>query len=456
MNRPRPAALLAALASAALLATACTPGSGSEDEGAPAPRSTGDVQTDVSALGDVELVLWDQEVRGGQAAQMERLVASFQDEHPNVRIERVSRSFDDLKTTLRLALSSEDAPDVVQANNGRSDMGAFVEAGQLLPLDAYADAYGWTDRYPDSVLQYSRYSEDGATFGEGDLYGLPQVGEVVGVFYNEAKLAALGLEPPRTFQELEDAMATAKEAGELPMQLGNLDGWPAIHVFGTVLGAHVPAEQVTELAFGRPGQSWTTPEAQQAAEQLRGWVDAGYFPEGFNGVGYDPAWQAFAEGEGVFLVGGTWLTADLNRAMGAQVGFMLPPPAEAGREATVTGGTGLPFAVTAQSPDADAAAAFIDHITSEQAMGVLAETGNLPIVDTAGQDADSPLSDQVFGAFQEATEGGGLVPYLDYATPTMYDTLTQSLQDLLGGQASPDEVLQRIDEDYQQFAEGEG
>jgi raffinose/stachyose/melibiose transport system substrate-binding protein len=84
---------------------ACTPGS---DSSAPPPQATAsNVQTDASKLGDVTLLVWDQEVRGGQAAQMEQLNKAFQAKYPNIKLKRVSRSFDDLKTTLRLALYDE-------------------------------------------------------------------------------------------------------------------------------------------------------------------------------------------------------------------------------------------------------------------------------------------------------------------------------------------------------------
>ena len=135
-----------ALATAALLLTAaCTPGSDTPEGGASAPST---VKTDAAALGDVSLTVWDQEVRGGQAAQMAELNKQFQAKYPNIKLKRVSRSFDDLKTTLRLALSGNDAPDVVQANNGRSDMGEFVKAGQLVPLDKWAEAYDWKKPLP--------------------------------------------------------------------------------------------------------------------------------------------------------------------------------------------------------------------------------------------------------------------------------------------------------------------
>ncbi|MDR8412977.1 extracellular solute-binding protein [Nonomuraea sp. 3-1Str] len=455
---PRRRGALAALAAGvlALAATACAPGSSAPPAPTPDQPAPSAVRTDAGSLGDVTLTVWDQEVRGGQAAQMKQLNAAFEAKYPNIKLKRVSRSFDDLNTTLRLALSGNEPPDVVEANNGRSSMGQFVKAGQLLPLDSYADAYGWKSRYPESVLRYSRYSADGKVFGEGNLYGLPQVGEVVGVFYNRAKLTKLGLEPPKTWADLQTALAKAKTAGEVPMQLGNLDKWPAIHVFGTVQGRHVPADQIATLAFGRKGASWTTPENVKAAEELVGWVDQGYFEKGFNGQGYDPAWQAFGKGQGVFLVAGTWLLADLEKALGRDLGFMLPPGATPDAPPVATGGTGLPFAITAKSPHPDAAAAYVDFITSADAMKVLTSTGNLPVADTGQQTVKAGPQQDVFTAFGTATKENGLVPYLDYATPTFADTLGAALQDLLAKKVTPKEFLDTLEKDYKTFAESNG
>ncbi len=444
--------LTAAVAACLGLVAACTPGSSSTSpSGNPAP---GDVSTTTSDMGNVTLTLWDQEVRGGGNAQLTQLIASFEKENPNITINRVSRSFDDLVKTLRLALSGNDAPDVVQANNTRSQMGQFVQAGQLVNLDPYASAYGWTDRYPASVRAVASYSQDGKTFGEGQLYGLPQVGEVVGIYENKAKLAKLAIPEPTDWASFEKALATAKSKGETPLMLGNLDKWPAVHVFGVVQGQYVPAEEVRKLGYGNAGASWTTDANLAAATQLKDWVDKGYFNEGFNGLGYDAAWQQFSKGTGVFLIAGTWLTADLSAAMTDNVTFMLPPPAKAGGTTYTTGGSGLPFAITTKSEHPDAAAAFINHITTAQAMKVIAETGNLPVVDTGEQTAPDALSKDVFTAYDTATSNDGLLPYLDWATPTMSDTIGAGLQNLLGGQATPEQTLQTLEKDYSEFTSG--
>ena len=109
MNRTR-TTLVALLAGAGLALGACAPGGsadGSDESARPAP---GAVKTDAASLGDVTLTVWDQEVRGGQEKQMATLNAEFQKKYPNITIKRVSRSFDDLVKTLRLALTRRRRP----------------------------------------------------------------------------------------------------------------------------------------------------------------------------------------------------------------------------------------------------------------------------------------------------------------------------------------------------------
>src|SRR3712207_8605852 len=55
--------------------------------------------------------------------------------------------------------------------------------------------------FPESIRSLTSYSDDGKVFGEGNLYGLPQVGELVGVWYSKPKLAQLGLEVPTRSEE---------------------------------------------------------------------------------------------------------------------------------------------------------------------------------------------------------------------------------------------------------------
>jgi raffinose/stachyose/melibiose transport system substrate-binding protein len=137
--------------------------------------------------------------------------------------------------------------------------------------------------------------------------------------------------------------------------------------------------------------------------------------------------------------------------MKTDVKFMLPPAPEAGGDPVTTGGSGLPFAITQKAKNKDAAAAYLDFITSPEAMKVLAENGNLPVVETAEQQAPDPLATDVFTAFGAVSESNGLVPYLDWATPTMGDTLGATLQDLLAKKVTPEQALETLQKDYGDF-----
>ena len=186
----------------------------------PPPAATG-----VPNTGPIALTIWDQE-SGPPSSVWDRLNAEFEAKYPNVTIKRVNRDFGELKTLLKLAISGPHAPDVVEANQGWPDMGQLVKAGLLLPLDNYAKAYGWDEKVSENVRAVSTWSPDGKEFGTGSLFGYTTMGEIVGVYYNKAMLADLGLTIPATFDEFEQDLDVAKRAGEVPIQFGNNDAFP--------------------------------------------------------------------------------------------------------------------------------------------------------------------------------------------------------------------------------------
>ena len=430
--------------------SACAPGSGSGSSEAGGAKSPSEISSDPASLGDIELTVWDQEVRGSQNDALEALNKAFMEKYPNITIKRTTQSFDDLVQQVALALSGNDVPDVAQINNARGDMGQYVSAGQLTNLQPYAEAYGWEDRFPDSVLSKVRYSEDAKTFGEGNLYGLPQTGEVVGIFYSKQKLKDLGIEAPTTWDEYFAALDKAKAAGEQPMVLGNIEKWPALHVFGPLQAHYVSTDDIVTLGMGNAGADWTSDANKEAMAQFAKWGTEGYFGSSPNGTDYDPAWAEFSKGTGVFLPGGSWLGTDLETTMGDDLAFMAPPAGVDGKLAT-TGGTGIPFSIPAKAKHPDAAAAYIDFITSDDAMKIIADNGGMPVNQTADLAPEKGVQHDIFLAFDKVSTEGTLLPYLDYATPSFADTAGQGLQEVLGGQQSPDDVLQSFQDDYSKF-----
>jgi raffinose/stachyose/melibiose transport system substrate-binding protein len=444
------ARLLALLVALAALVAGCgTPGGDATDNTKKADESKkNSAKIDVAKAGNVTLTIWDQEVRGGQTAQIKRLNADFQKTYPNVKIKRVAKSFTDLQTTLKLAVSSSKAPDVIEANQGRPIMGQLVKGGLLKPLDAYADAYGWKDRWSKTLLDLNRFSSDGKQFGSGDLYGVSQQGEIVGVFYNKDKVASL----PKTFGEFEQMLAKAKKDGEIPIAFGNLDKWPGIHEFQTVQNQFAGKQSTRDFVFAKSGAAFDTAENREAATRLQEWADKGYFTPDFNGTGYDPAWQQFTKGKGPFTIAGTWITNDAFKALGDKLGFFLMPGPEAGSEPVALGGESLPWAITAGSKSADVAAAYIDFLTNAKAAEVQVETDNLPAMATDAQPS-TPVGKDIFAAWKQLSDNDGLTPYMDYATPTFLEDFSGAVQKLMARKLKPDAFTKSVQEDYAKFTD---
>lgn len=430
----------------ALSLSACAPGGTS----APAAES-GPVSDDVAGAGDVTLTVWDQNTDEGIDEAQEALNAAFTEKYPNVTIDRVTQSFADLKTTLKLALSGDNAPDVIQANQGYPDMGAFVEGGLIRSLDDYDEIYDWTSYYPESLLKINSFSADGTEWQGDNLFGVSQTGEVVGIYYNKKILADLGVDAPTSLDEFESGMEAAKAAGILPMAYGDIEKSPGIHLFGVVQAAIAGADTVNALVTGQDG-AWTDEVSIEAAATIQDWATKGYIPEGANGVSRDDALAQFQAGESAFYIVGTWKQAAIAESLGADAGFTTLIP-EGEETPVTTGGEGLAWAVTTGSENPDVAAAYVAFINDEASAQTFIDENSLPSVIPSDFTPEEGLEADVFDTYGAVTESGGLVPYLDYATPTFYDTLTSAVQQLTDNQVTPEEFTEILQQDYSSFIE---
>lgn len=374
----------------------------------------------------------------GDEATLTRAAAQFEEANPGVTVEASYLGWDDFMATIKLKLADNNPPDLAHGNQGFTVDGTLIQNGLVIPLDDYADEYGWKKSFADGALAEFSWSEDGSTWGSGTLYGISPVAEDVIVYYNKSKLSALGLSVPTNFAEFEKALAAAKNAGELPIMLGGADGWPIIHVWGLIEGAFVDPEQTRSWIFDAGGNQYATSARIQAAVKLEEMVKAGYFGNDSLGIGYDDANAMFIDGEGVFNLTGTWMTAQLNEGMGDNVGAFAMPRSSGG----VAGGGSfaLPWHISSKSANPDLAAKFIAHLMSTDFVDDLMEVGRVP-AQSPTIDPTSNLQAEVIAASNKLVGSNAKTFYTDWATPGMYDTVTQELQKLLGGAASASEFI---------------
>ena len=415
------------------------------------PASPAD-QTPAANTGEQVLLVWDQFYRDEESKVMETLNAEFEAAHPGVKIQREVKVLADLQTTVKLALANADGPDVAQVNQGRNDMGALVEAGLLLPLNPYLEKYNWSSVFSTSVASRNSFTEDGKTFGTGNLYGVSPTAEVVGVFYNKDIFKKNGWDVPTTFEDFEALLAKIKTEGITPISFGSLDGWNAIHEYSAIQHLLVSLDYINNLTYGVNNVSFDIPENRQAAQILQDWAKAGYFTEGFPGIGYDDCNNLFKAGNGAMTITGSWLAPELMVGTDQEFGFFLLPPF-AGKTGLAIGGVGIPFAIRKTTEKQDLAAEYLNWMISPRAAELWAEAGMLPAMalpEDSKVDTNNLFGDTL-NAWNAINKENAVGHYIDWATPTFYDTLVAELQKLLGGISTPANFTEAVEADYKAY-----
>ena len=202
-------------------------------------------------------------------------------------------------------------PDHGRAGQGRADPpGHRLRQGLRLGRALLAAAAG-----------PQQFSSDGKEFGSGDLYGLSQMGEIVGVFYNKDEGPDAADDARRVRGLAAGGQGRGRDAD--PCSATSRSGRAS--TTSRACSARPPTSRRSATSSSPRTGLVRQPAVRRRRPKIKEWVDKGYFNKNFNGTDYDPAWQAFAKGKSRYLIAGTWVTADLAEQMGDDVGFMLMP-----------------------------------------------------------------------------------------------------------------------------------
>jgi multiple sugar transport system substrate-binding protein len=145
----------------------------------------------------VTLQWWDYlKDSAGDLKGVDDLIAGYQASHPNVKIERTSVAFGDLKTKIIQAAATGTMPDIVIIDN--PDHQAMAAQGALADVTALVKGWKAKDQYFAGPWSSTVY--------QGKNYGVPYKSNATALFYNEDLLAAAGIKsPPKTWDELQKA-----------------------------------------------------------------------------------------------------------------------------------------------------------------------------------------------------------------------------------------------------------
>jgi len=399
---------------------------------------------DIAALGDVTLRLW---ADAGEQAMLDRLIPQYEAAYPNVKVELTLKGWDDLMGTVVNAMNSNTPPDVTNGNQGFATMGTMVRAKLIRPLDDFITSYGIDQGVPASGFASMRWNEDGTAWGKGHIYGMGGATQPLGLFYSKAKLEELGIEAPDSISDLEAALKTANDAGELPVMLGNAAQYPlGSHVLGILIDMYSSVDEVNSWIAGAQEATFDMPGVRKALETLSSWGEAGYFGRGYDGRSLDDAVAAFGAGEGVFFLGGSFNGARLAAVDPDAFGYTLLR-GESGDYVT-TGTFGTPWHISSKTQVEPAALAFLGMMLSKDFAQAYADVSRLPNADLETVKPTGSMHEAQLAAARALFSDGEFVGYLDWATPTMQRTMGTQAQMLLAGRTDVAGFIAAVQDDW--------
>ena len=453
-SRVRVVAGALVLAGVGVTAAACTPGSAPSSGGSPSasPATTGFDTTQ-----KVTITVADGWGKTGTGETFGKVLDNFQKKYPNVTVTRETTDYDSYQQSINLRGSSPNPPDVMMLETSGYGQGfyQFVRSGLLLPLDDYAKAYGWTDRFGDKknldVFRMDHSNKD--QWGSGTLYGVPEQNSMMTVFYNKKLLSQAGVNtPPATFADFEKSLAAAKAQGVVPIAQSN----SYIHLEMALWNSMVKsADDVNSWVFGKEGATFATDANTKAAQLIADWQRQGYFQDGVSGATYSDAAGTFLDGKALYYVEGSWMTGAAEGSLKDAAGAFMMPAAVAGQATPAAGGFSTPLAISSKTQHADVAAAFLDYFVSQENSDFLFSNGwGLPGGTVSATTArGTSLTNQVLSILTpvQATGGAGSTPFLDWATPSLTSELPAALQKMASGADSPVSFVQTVQGNWTTF-----
>jgi glucose/mannose transport system substrate-binding protein len=248
------------------------------------------------------------------------------------------------QVALQTRLSANEPPDSWQSHPGAELFSRYVEPGYTEPVTTLYDEQGWSDKFPQGVL-------DQITF-DGEIHLVP-VGVHRGnvMFYNKQVLADNGIEvnDDWTLDDYNAAAETLAGAGVAAYGLGSKDTFAVVQLFENTLLATLGPDDYAKVWKGEVG--WDDERVTAAIEQLAKYFDS--VNEDHAALTWDGAADAVYAGTAAFTSMGDWLYGDaVAKEKAESIGWVNHPGTGGSFVAVIDGFTmpkGAPHPVNAKN-----------------------------------------------------------------------------------------------------------
>ncbi|MEK8130362.1 extracellular solute-binding protein [Paenibacillus filicis] len=272
---------------------------------------------------------------------MKKIVADYQAKNPNIKVELDSLNTDQQKLKLKTQAASKEVPDITVVNPA-AQMKPFVDAGLFAPLNDMVAQNGLKDTFQSGILDWYTFNNN--------IYALPDGNNIGVVYYNKDLFQQAGVEVPKTFEEMVDAVKKLKAKNIQPFTIGEKDSWTGSFLFMNILlRTNGGPGFLQSVVDGK--KTFTDAAFTDAVDSFQDLVQAGAFQEGATSFDYNAGENLFKTGKAAMYFMGTWATGGIETSsVNGKVGvFKFPTVKGKGNPDEFMLAPGSAFAISANS-----------------------------------------------------------------------------------------------------------
>lgn len=371
------------------------------------------------------------------------LAAEYEKLHPGVKVELIQESDDSVKGKTKTLVASNSLPDVYFTWTG-SWGGNFVRGKRAVDLTPVIGPESeWGKTLVPAAVQAFQYN--------GKYYGIPLYLDVKFMGYNKALFAKAGVTVPKNFEELLTACDSLRKGGVTPISLGNKEAWPAVHYAGQLLAYNVPRATL-EADFDPKTAKFDDPGYVASLTQFKALIDRCTDGGSVNGTSYSSAFQQFSNAQSAMyyqeiIEFDQAATADSALKREDFSFFVLPVPEGAKGDPKAIEGAPEGYMISSASKNVPLAIDFMKFVTSKENGQVLSAPPYGQPSATIGGSSKEKMSPQVVEGLAALETASYLMPWLDTANSARVAAAwLSSLQALVGGTMTPDQVMAAVKE----------
>jgi len=345
---------------------------------------------------------------------------------------------------LRTAMGSDRMPGMFFSWGG-GPMREYATAKKIVDVATLPGGKDVASHFLPAVLKVGQTAD-------GTLVGVPCRGtQPVFVFYNKKVFTAAGVQPPKTWNDLQSLIATFTGKGITPFALAGQGGseWTEL-MWLEYLTDRLGGPQVFDKIQSGDSTGWTDPAILQAAQMIKKLVDGGAFGKKFGSVTYGAGGSStlLSSGKAAMQLMGSWEYAVQQGASADfaknDLGYVPFPSVDGGKgdPNDVVGNPSNYVSVTT-SADTTTAGAYLQTLYSDDYVKGLVKMGEVPVT-TNAKDALAAAPDPTYATFQfnlvqqapAFTQSWDQALGFKIATP-----LLAELQKLFNGQQTPEKFV---------------